>query len=87
MVSDSLIKPAEVAALRNIAERGLALGGSSGGASILDLHSGALSQGNAFVNVYKLEASKNVFTGEDFKIYRCVYALFTTFQLSSYDES
>lgn len=69
MVSDSLIKPAEVAALRNIAERGLALGGSSGGASILDLHSGALSQGSAFVNIYKLEASKNVFTHEDFKIY------------------
>ncbi|MPC43799.1 2-oxoglutarate and iron-dependent oxygenase domain-containing protein 3 [Portunus trituberculatus] len=70
MVSDSLIKPGEVAALRNIAERGLAFGGSSGGASILDLHSGALSQGNAFVNIYKLETSRKIFTGEDFKIYR-----------------
>ncbi|KAG0723906.1 2-oxoglutarate and iron-dependent oxygenase domain-containing protein 3 [Chionoecetes opilio] len=69
MVSDLLIKPAEVAALHNIAERGLALGGSSGGASILDLHSGALSQGNAFVNIYKLDASKTIFTGQDFKIY------------------
>ncbi|XP_050718580.1 2-oxoglutarate and iron-dependent oxygenase domain-containing protein 3-like [Eriocheir sinensis] len=69
MVSDILVKPSEVAALRNIAERGLALGGSSGGASILDLHSGALSKGNAFVNIYKLELSKTVFTSEDFKIY------------------
>lgn len=72
MVSDSLIRPSEVAALRNIAERGLALGGSSGGASILDLHSGALSQGNAFVNIYKLETSRKIFTGEDFRIYSYV---------------
>lgn len=70
MVSDTLVKPSEVAALRNIAEQGLAFGGSSGGASILDLHSGALSKGNAFVNIYKLEASKKTFTMEDFKIYR-----------------
>ncbi|NWT04939.1 OGFD3 protein, partial [Mionectes macconnelli] len=36
-----------------IAERGLSLGGSDGGASILDLHSGALSLGKHFVNLYR----------------------------------
>ncbi|KAK7047964.1 2-oxoglutarate and iron-dependent oxygenase domain-containing protein 3 [Halocaridina rubra] len=69
VVFDTLVKRSEVSALLHIAERGLALGGSSGGASILDLHSGALSHGNAFVNIFKLEEAKNTFTMEDFKIY------------------
>lgn len=73
VVFDTLVTPAEVAALLHIAERGLALGGSAGGASILDLHSGALSHGNTFVNIFKLEEAKNVFTSQDFKIYRYVY--------------
>ena len=32
---------------------GLAKGGGNGGASILDLHSGALSHGDSFVNLYR----------------------------------
>ncbi|XP_069956825.1 2-oxoglutarate and iron-dependent oxygenase domain-containing protein 3 isoform X2 [Cherax quadricarinatus] len=70
VVLDTLVSPSEVAALLNIAERGLSMGGSTGGASILDLHSGALSHGNAFVNIYKLEEAKTLFTIQDFKIYR-----------------
>ena len=70
VIYDTLVTLSEVDALLNIANRGLSLGGSSGGASILDLHSGALSHGNEFVNIYKLEEAKNVFTVEDFKIYR-----------------
>ncbi|XP_045604667.1 2-oxoglutarate and iron-dependent oxygenase domain-containing protein 3 isoform X2 [Procambarus clarkii] len=69
VVFDTLVTPSEVAALVNIGERGLSLGGSAGGASILDLHSGALSHGNAFVNIFKLEEAKNLFTVQDFKIY------------------
>lgn len=72
VVFDTLVKPSEVAALLNIAKRGLSMGGSTGGASILDLHSGALSHGNAFVNIFKLEEARNLFTEQDFKIYRCV---------------
>lgn len=69
VVFDYIVTRSEVSALLHIAERGLTLGGSSGGASILDLHSGALSHGNAFVNIFKLEEAKNIFTAEDFKIY------------------
>ncbi len=36
-----------------IAEHGLSFGGGHGGASILELQSGALSFGDKFVNVYK----------------------------------
>ena len=56
--------------MKNIAERGLKFGGSAGGASILDLHSGALSQGNSFINFYKLENTHKVFTDQDFMIYK-----------------
>lgn len=69
VVFDTLVTPSEVAALLNIAERGLAMGGSAGGASILDLHSGALSHGNSFVNIFKLEEAKHIFTTQDFNIY------------------
>uniref|UniRef100_A0A8C5GZI0 Urotensin-2 receptor 2 n=1 Tax=Gouania willdenowi TaxID=441366 RepID=A0A8C5GZI0_GOUWI len=41
-------------------------------ASILDLHSGALSMGKQFVNIYRYfgDQISNVFTAEDFKLYR-----------------
>jgi hypothetical protein len=48
----------------------MALGGSQGGATILDLHSGALSQGKNFVNIYHLNGAKDVFKKTDFTIYK-----------------
>ncbi|CAG2171379.1 unnamed protein product [Oppiella nova] len=52
------------------------MGGSSGGASILDLHTGALSMATNFVNIYKLIESKpqkeEVFSEKDFEVYRTV---------------
>lgn len=57
-VTDSLVTDAEAALLLDLAKRGLSFGGSSGGASILDLHSGALSKGEDFVNIYKLPEAK-----------------------------
>ncbi|XP_061867028.1 2-oxoglutarate and iron-dependent oxygenase domain-containing protein 3 isoform X2 [Colius striatus] len=51
-VTDAVITREEAGRIRRIAERGLSLGGSDGGASILDLHSGALSMGKHFVNLY-----------------------------------
>uniref|UniRef100_A0A8D1DSQ5 Fe2OG dioxygenase domain-containing protein n=3 Tax=Sus scrofa TaxID=9823 RepID=A0A8D1DSQ5_PIG len=52
-VSDAVITRDEARRIRSIAEKGLSLGGSDGGASILDLHSGALSVGKHFVNLYR----------------------------------
>ena len=52
-VKDNLLSADEVQLLQQIAQAGLSYGGSSGGASILDLHSGALSKGEKFVNIYK----------------------------------
>uniref|UniRef100_A0A3B1IGM9 2-oxoglutarate and iron dependent oxygenase domain containing 3 n=1 Tax=Astyanax mexicanus TaxID=7994 RepID=A0A3B1IGM9_ASTMX len=52
-VTDSVVTKEEAQILKRLAERGLALGGSDGGASILDLHSGALSMGKKFVNIYR----------------------------------
>ncbi|XP_023240278.1 2-oxoglutarate and iron-dependent oxygenase domain-containing protein 3-like isoform X1 [Centruroides sculpturatus] len=74
LVTDDLILPQESAQLLQIAKKGLSLSKSSGGASILDLHSGAVSQGSSFVNVYQLmkENNLNVFTHQDFQVYRNV---------------
>lgn len=69
-VTDQIVTESEVKELLQIAKKGLKLGGSSGGASILDLHSGALSLGQHFVNFYKTDQGKNVFTESDFNIYR-----------------
>ncbi|XP_046906661.1 LOW QUALITY PROTEIN: urotensin-2 receptor 2 [Hypomesus transpacificus] len=73
-VTDSVVTREEAQVLRRLAERGLALAGSEGGASILDLHSGALSMGKQFVNIYRYfgEQVGEVFTQEDFQLYRAV---------------
>ena len=70
MVSDYVISNAEVQALLIIAQKGLSLGGSSGGASILDLHSGALSQGSNFVDIYQIDKGHKAISAEDLKVYR-----------------
>ncbi|XP_054987336.1 2-oxoglutarate and iron-dependent oxygenase domain-containing protein 3 isoform X1 [Sorex araneus] len=73
-VSDAVISREEAQRIRSIAEKGLALGGSDGGASILDLHSGALSVGKHFVNLYRYfgDQIQNIFSEEDFQLYRDV---------------
>ncbi|KAI3365435.1 hypothetical protein L3Q82_010517, partial [Scortum barcoo] len=73
-VTDSVVTREEAQVLRRLAERGLALAGSEGGASILDLHSGALSMGKQFVNIYRYFGDQigDVFTQEDFQLYRDV---------------
>ncbi|XP_056153178.1 urotensin-2 receptor 2 [Lampris incognitus] len=73
-VTDAAVSMEEAAVLRRLAERGLSLAGSEGGASILDLHSGALSMGRQFVNIYRYfgDQIKEVFTKEDFQLYRDV---------------
>jgi len=70
VVFDGLVKDEEVHGLLSLAKKGLVKGGSSGGASILDLHSGALSKGEQFVNVYALYPE--LFTETDFEVYKRV---------------
>ncbi|XP_058263138.1 urotensin-2 receptor 2 isoform X2 [Hemibagrus wyckioides] len=73
-VSDSVVTADEARALKRLAEKGLALGGSDGGASILDLHSGAMSMGRKFINIYRYfnDQIRDIFTEEDFELYRVV---------------
>jgi len=70
MVTDALIGLDEANQLLSLAKKGLSKGGGSGGASILDLHSGALSKGQGFTSVY--QAFPDLFTASDFDIYRSV---------------
>lgn len=69
-VSDSIVTPREATALLDLAEEGFKYGLSSGSASILDLHSGALSKGEHFVNLYKLENAKEILKLSGFQIYK-----------------
>ncbi|XP_055902796.1 2-oxoglutarate and iron-dependent oxygenase domain-containing protein 3-like [Eupeodes corollae] len=71
-VSDSLITKGESQILLNLVKEVIKHGGSSGGASILDLHSGALSQGEKFINVYSLPQTKEAFKKETLITYRMV---------------
>jgi len=66
-VLDNVVSDQESDSLLALAKKGFAKGGGSGGASILDLHSGALSKGDAFVSIYK--SHPDLFTPEDFKVY------------------
>lgn len=71
-VSDSIVVDKEVKILLDLAKTGLSFGGGSGGASILDLHSGALSQDESFVNIYKLPEAKGFLNEEALAAYRHV---------------
>lgn len=84
-VTDQIISHKEANKLLEIAKKGLEFGGSSGGASILDLHSGALSKGDKFINIYKIKEANNLFTSDDFNLYRvCIYFIYITTHLSKY---
>jgi len=69
-VVDELISIEEAHKILGLAKKGLSKGGGSGGASILDLHSGALSHGEQFINIYSSHPS--LFTTADFLLYKSV---------------
>ncbi|XP_068119694.1 2-oxoglutarate and iron-dependent oxygenase domain-containing protein 3 [Hyperolius riggenbachi] len=71
-VTDAVVSLQEAQRLLRIAEDGFSLGSSDGGASIMDLHTGALSMGKNFVNMYRYygEKIKEIITEEDFQLYR-----------------
>lgn len=69
-ITDDLVTLKEAHGLLALAKKGLAQGGGAGGASILDLHSGALSKEQQFVNLYKTHPG--LFTSRDFQLYKGV---------------
>lgn len=71
-VTDSLVVDKEVETLLKLAKTGLSFGGGSGGASILDLHSGALSKDESFINIYKLAEAKGFLNEDALAAYRHV---------------
>ncbi|EZA60542.1 hypothetical protein DMN91_009584 [Ooceraea biroi] len=72
VVTDKLASTTEVDVLLKLARSGLDLGGHDGSASILDLHSGALSKGQGFINVFKQPEAKKIFNSVDLAIYKVV---------------
>lgn len=71
-VTDSLVTEQEANILLDLAKNGLSFGGSSGGASILDLHSGALSQGEEFVNIYKISEANEFLNENALNVYKVI---------------
>lgn len=69
-VSDSLVTEQEANLLLDLAKKGLSFGGGTGGVSILDLHSGALSKGQNFVNIYTLPEAKGFLNEDALKAYK-----------------
>ncbi|XP_001605079.1 2-oxoglutarate and iron-dependent oxygenase domain-containing protein 3 [Nasonia vitripennis] len=72
VVSDKLVSASEADTLLQLAKNGFKYGGSDGGASTLDLQSGALSKGTKFIDVYRLSDAKKIFNSADFAIYKVV---------------
>ncbi|XP_018577284.1 2-oxoglutarate and iron-dependent oxygenase domain-containing protein 3-like [Anoplophora glabripennis] len=70
-VSDKIVTAHEVEILLQLANRVMALGGSKGGATIMDLHSGALSFDDKFINVYAQKKNK-ILTPTDLTVYKLV---------------
>jgi len=68
-VVDDLFQEDQVKTLVKIFKKGLENGRSSGGASILDLHSGALSHGAKFINVFETPGGQELWTKEEIAVY------------------
>lgn len=74
-VTDSLTTKDDVSLLLDLAKQGLAFGGGAGGASILDLHSGALSKGDSFINIYKIAEAKGFLNEKALLAYKVNFEL------------
>nr|ACO15531.1 PKHD domain-containing transmembrane protein FLJ22222 homolog [Caligus clemensi] len=66
-VMDNVVSSEIAYSLLQVAKKGFSLSESSGGASILDLHSGTISQGEHFVNLYAKHP--DVFTPQEYALY------------------
>jgi len=72
IVTDQLVDPIEIDMLLDLVYKMFASGGSSGGASILDLHSGALSFEEKFVNVYNISKLSKKMNDKHFQVYNLI---------------
>lgn len=68
-VADKLVEPKEVEILLEMAENIIGLAGSSGGASILDIHSGALSYGEQYLNFYEMPQAMKMLKPQHLTVY------------------
>lgn len=71
-VTDDVVNILEAEIMLDMAKKGMSFGGSSGGASILDLHSGALSHGEKFINIYNIPEIQNIFENQHKKVYEFI---------------
>lgn len=74
-VMDNVVTLDEASKLVKLAKKGMKYGKSSGGPTILDLHTGALTYEEKFINIYKVAeklGKDELFTKEDFDVYRTV---------------
>lgn len=69
-MTDNVVSNEEVNILLKLVKRGLSYGGSLGGASVLDLHTGAMSKGVHFINLYKIKSPHALFDTYELKIYK-----------------
>lgn len=75
IVMDGVVSLEEAIHLVNLAKKGMKHGKSSGGPTILDLHTGALTYEEKFVNIYSIAKKLGkgaLFKKEDFDTYRKV---------------
>lgn len=71
-IMDNVVTLDEATKLVKLAKKGMKYGKSSGGPTILDLHTGALTYEEKFVNIYKIAeklGKGGLFAKEDFEVY------------------
>lgn len=71
-VSDTTVSQQEADDMLRIFHKFLEYGGSPNGVSILDLHSGALSKGDKFINVNEVKQLKSLLTEDDLNKFRVI---------------
>lgn len=75
-VADKLIEPSEADVLLQLAANIIDLAGSAGGASILDIHSGALSYGDKFLNVFQMPKARQMIKSEHLTVYNVMIIIY-----------
>lgn len=68
-VSDKLVDEKDVETLLDMSQKIFELGGSSGGASVLDIHTGALSYGEKYLNFYRMPEARKFLKPEHLSVY------------------
>ena len=85
IVVNEFLSVQQSSSLLKLVQKALSYGRSHGGASIFDVHSGTISKGNKFVNIYSLHAinGEHIFNSTDFITFHQVEEM-VLFRLSNY---